>query len=158
MFVNTITRQTFHLSCYKLLSRTRSKYDVIPSTNLTLAEPLLTSVISIQIKVEKVKARLTGQVSTQPEDDRIRSVLMGKYANGNVDKAVDLLVLWDKTSIGIIEGVDHDVRLLGAENNGKVTCYLDSLLFALYARLDSFEAGPNIFASALLNMKELTSW
>lgn len=29
--------------------------------------------------------------------------------------------------------------MLGAENRGNVTCYLDSLLFAMFARLGSFE-------------------
>ncbi|PUU83352.1 hypothetical protein B9Z19DRAFT_1073134 [Tuber borchii] len=29
--------------------------------------------------------------------------------------------------------------MLGAENNGGVTCYLDTLLFAMFARLDAFE-------------------
>ena len=32
------------------------------------------------------------------------------------------------------------VKLLGAENRQNVTCYLDSLLFAMFARLDCFEA------------------
>ena len=51
-----------------------------------------------------------------------------------------LLVLHDEASCGIVKEINK-VRLLGAENNGKVTCYLDSLLFALFARLDSFEVG-----------------
>lgn len=29
--------------------------------------------------------------------------------------------------------------MLGAENRGAVTCYLDSLLFAMFAKLESFE-------------------
>lgn len=29
--------------------------------------------------------------------------------------------------------------MLGAENRGNVTCYLDSLLFAMFSRLDAFE-------------------
>lgn len=51
-----------------------------------------------------------------------------------------LLVLHDEASCGIVKEINK-VRLLGAENNGKVTCYLDSLLFALFARLDLFEVG-----------------
>lgn len=48
-------------------------------------------------------------------------------------------MLWEDANVGIIEEILPSTQLLGAENNGKVTCYLDSLLFALYARLDSFE-------------------
>ena len=52
-------------------------------------------------------------------------------------------MLWEDANVGIIEEISPSTPLLGAENNGKVTCYLDSLLFALYARLDSFEVGDN---------------
>jgi hypothetical protein len=30
-------------------------------------------------------------------------------------------------------------NMLGAENRGAVTCYLDSLLFAMFAKLEAFE-------------------
>jgi len=50
-----------------------------------------------------------------------------------------LLMLHDEATCGIVKDINRTTRLLGAENNGKVTCYLDSLLFALFARLDSFE-------------------
>lgn len=29
--------------------------------------------------------------------------------------------------------------MLGAENRGNVTCYLDALLFAMFAKLDAYE-------------------
>lgn len=48
-------------------------------------------------------------------------------------------MLHDESTCGIVKDINRTTRLLGAENNGKVTCYLDSLLFALFARLDSFE-------------------
>lgn len=35
---------------------------------------------------------------------------------------------------------DPSVKLLGAENRKGVTCFLDSILFAIFSRLDSFEA------------------
>ena len=35
---------------------------------------------------------------------------------------------------------DPQVKLLGAVNRHNVTCYLDATLFAIFARLDSFEA------------------
>lgn len=47
--------------------------------------------------------------------------------------------MWEDATAGIVNEWSADVSFRGAENNGKVTCYLDSLLFALYAHLDSFE-------------------
>ena len=34
---------------------------------------------------------------------------------------------------------DSTTKMLGAENREFVTCYIDSLLFAMFARMDSFE-------------------
>lgn len=41
---------------------------------------------------------------------------------------------------GILQDYDPDVKLVGAVNRQGVTCYLDALLFAMFARLDFFEA------------------
>lgn len=41
---------------------------------------------------------------------------------------------------GIIRPYTPKIKLLGAENRQGVTCFLDSLLFAMFARLDCFEA------------------
>ena len=41
---------------------------------------------------------------------------------------------------GIIKDYDPNIQMLGAVNRSGVTCYIDSLLFAMFARLDSFEA------------------
>ncbi|KAF8428623.1 ubiquitin carboxyl-terminal hydrolase-domain-containing protein [Tirmania nivea] len=92
-------------------------------------------------KIRKINAYLVSYAIDLPDaHDKIRDVLRAKYASGDVDKAVDLLILHDESTCGIVKNINRATRLLGAENNGKVTCYLDSLLFALFARLDSFEA------------------
>lgn len=62
------------------------------------------------------------------------------YANGDTEKAFDLLVLFEESEQGIIKEFDPNVKLLGAVNRDGVTCYLDALLFAMFARLGSFEA------------------
>jgi hypothetical protein len=56
----------------------------------------------------------------------------------DIDKAYDLLVLANES----LELKDYNpgVPMLGAINRNMVTCYLDALLFAMFARLDSFEA------------------
>ncbi|PSN71076.1 cysteine proteinase [Corynespora cassiicola Philippines] len=58
----------------------------------------------------------------------------------NLDKAYDVLVLASDSFDGILKDYDSSVAMLGAVNRNMVTCYLDALLFAMFARLDSFEA------------------
>lgn len=47
-------------------------------------------------------------------------------------------MLLEESEEGIIRNYDPQVKLLGAINREGVTCYLDALLFAMFARLDSF--------------------
>ena len=49
-------------------------------------------------------------------------------------------MLLQESEEGIIKSYDPNVKLLGAVNRDGVTCYLDALLFAMFARLGSFEA------------------
>ncbi|KAJ5689150.1 hypothetical protein N7462_003542 [Penicillium macrosclerotiorum] len=58
----------------------------------------------------------------------------------DVDKAISLLLLLEDSIEGIIRSYTPNTKLLGAENRQGVTCYLDALLFAMFARLDCFEA------------------
>lgn len=44
-----------------------------------------------------------------------------------------------KAMAGKITHYNPQVEMVGAENRGNVTCYLDSLLFAMFAKLDAFE-------------------
>jgi hypothetical protein len=54
--------------------------------------------------------------------------------------AFRLLMLLQETYEGIVKPYVPNTKLLGAVNREAVTCYLDALLFAMFARLDSFEA------------------
>jgi hypothetical protein len=49
------------------------------------------------------------------------------------------LVLFQESVEGIIKRYDASVPMLGAVNRSNVTCYLDALLFAMFARMDNFE-------------------
>ena len=49
-------------------------------------------------------------------------------------------MLLNDSEEGIIQSYDSNIKLLGAINREGVTCYLDALLFAMFARLGSFEA------------------
>ncbi|KAJ6264848.1 hypothetical protein Dda_1001 [Drechslerella dactyloides] len=90
-------------------------------------------------QVTHISHKLTA-LGIPPNEDRILRILRGGYASGSTTRALDLYRMWEDASAGIIKEWSADVSLKGAENNGKVTCYLDSLLFSLYAHLDSFEA------------------
>jgi hypothetical protein len=63
-----------------------------------------------------------------------------RMKNGDADEAFRLLLLLQETYEGIVKPYNPDMQLLGAQNREGVTCYLDALLFAMFARLDSFEA------------------
>ena len=91
------------------------------------------------LKIMLVSSKL-GDYEIKATDEKILSTLRGKYACGDPDKTLEFLKLWDDATIGLVKSIDHEVQLVGSENNCRVTCYLDSLLFALYARLESFEA------------------
>ena len=62
------------------------------------------------------------------------------YAKGDKDKAYELLSLVADSERGILHPYRSNVKLLGAINREAVSCYLDSLLFAMFARLGSFES------------------
>jgi hypothetical protein len=66
--------------------------------------------------------------------------LQATNSAGNGDEAMRLLLLFEDTYEGLVKAYDPSTKLLGAENRDGVTCYLDALLFAMFARLDSFEA------------------
>lgn len=75
----------------------------------------------------------------QITNDQVLQVLNSHFADGDIDKAVELLILYQQSSDGIVRPYDPNVIMLGAINRNGVTCYLDSLLFAMFARLGSFE-------------------
>ena len=59
---------------------------------------------------------------------------------GDVEAAYELITLLVDSEEGIIRPYDPHIKMLGAVNRQGVTCYLDALLFAMFARLGSFEA------------------
>lgn len=61
-------------------------------------------------------------------------------SEGDIDVAYNLLVAISNASEGILTPFDPARKLKGAVNRHAVTCFLDSTLFAMFSRLDSFEA------------------
>ena len=76
---------------------------------------------------------------TDLKEEHISYALQSAHAQGDVDKAFELLLLLEDSIEGAIRGYTPSTKLLGAENRQGVTCYLDALLFAMFARLDCFE-------------------
>ena len=88
---------------------------------------------SLRKRVSKAGAASVGEV------DIIKYALQSTYARGDVEKAFDMLLIANDSIEGTIRGYSPNIKLLGAENRQKTTCYLDALLFAMFARLDCFE-------------------
>lgn len=77
---------------------------------------------------------------TDISDEDLGYVLKTTFANDEVEKAFKLLDLFEKSDAGVIKDFDPHVKMKGAVNRKGVSCYLDSLLFAMFARMGSFEA------------------
>jgi Ubiquitin carboxyl-terminal hydrolase len=74
------------------------------------------------------------------KDAHIIWALRSYFARGNADNAYEFLLILSDSSEFIIRDYDAQTKLLGSENREGVTCYLDSVLFSIFAKLDSFEA------------------
>lgn len=72
--------------------------------------------------------------------EHIVYALQSTHTGGDVDKTFELLLLIQDSIEGVIRPFTTRTKLQGAVNRGGVTCYLDALLFAMFARLDCFEA------------------
>lgn len=86
-----------------------------------------------------LKQRLRDHKTQIYDDFQIEYSLKTKYADGDVDEAYELLTLFYEAEEGYVRPYNPSINMLGAENRGAVTCWLDSLLFAMFARLGSFE-------------------
>lgn len=62
-----------------------------------------------------------------------------RFVEGDVGRAVEFIDIEQKASEGTIVEYNPNVEMVGAENRNNVTCYLDALLFAMFAKMDAFE-------------------
>lgn len=83
-------------------------------------------------------SRLNGAGITKMSEEQAEHALA--WYPEDLDKAYDLLVLANESLEGELKDYNPNIPMLGAINRNMVTCYLDALLFAMFARLDSFEA------------------
>lgn len=66
--------------------------------------------------------------------------LNSSYAEGDPHKAFEIMMLLRESEEGIIKQYDPSIKMLGAVNRESTTCYLDSLLFAMFMESKCFEA------------------
>lgn len=92
-----------------------------------------------RVQVEELKKRLEDEDVQDISSEYLRFALRSKFAAGSTDKALEILLLHQRSESGAIEPYDPNVQMLGAENRGNVTCFLDALLFAMFAKLEAFE-------------------
>ncbi|KAL4883298.1 ubiquitin carboxyl-terminal hydrolase-domain-containing protein [Aspergillus karnatakaensis] len=124
-----------------------TKHSKDGSTEITGSHPHLRGIFSAnttngdssdqQKKIKTLERRVSQLGITGFSEEHLTYAL--QYAHGDVEKAFELLLLVEDSMEGIIKGYTPRTKLLGAENREGVTCYLDALLFAMFARLDCFE-------------------
>ncbi|TWU73771.1 hypothetical protein ED733_003421 [Metarhizium rileyi] len=90
-------------------------------------------------KVELVQRHLEDMHISNVTTDYIKDILSTNIALGDPEQTADFIKLEQKSASGIIVPYDPSVHMLGAENRANVTCYLDSLLFAMFAKLEAFQ-------------------
>ncbi|OQO04771.1 hypothetical protein B0A48_09695 [Cryoendolithus antarcticus] len=91
-------------------------------------------------KAKAILARVHGYGIDNISESNIEYALRAPSVDGDMEEAFRLLMLLEDTYEGIVRPYSPDAKLLGAVNREGVTCFLDALLFSMFARLDSFEA------------------
>ena len=92
----------------------------------------------LQVKI--LRRRMMEKKSLIMRDAQILYAIRSDFSRGDTDLAFDLLMAISNSSEGLISDYNPHMKLIGAVNRGSVTCFLDSVLFAMFSRLDGFEA------------------
>lgn len=104
----------------------------------------LTAVATVRRYFESLKLEI-------PSTNQIVALLKSPYTQGDAAKTFQLIRMFQLSSEGLFitnenrDKCGHPIRYVGAENWENVMCYLDALLFAMFANLESFE--PILFIS-----------
>jgi len=93
-----------------------------------------------QQKVQDIGLQLSRLGNNDIPESRIQNALRCKSANGDTKEALRLLLLYEDSVAGVLRSYDPTIKMLGAENWEKTTCWLDTVLFAMFAKTDVFEA------------------
>ena len=90
-------------------------------------------------KVDTLSKRLAEHGHHNLDHQILQTALKSVNTNGDVEKALDLCLICEDAMAGIIRPVNAAVKQLGAENWRNTTCWLDTLLFAMFAQVNSYE-------------------
>ncbi|KAJ3494625.1 hypothetical protein NLG97_g3960 [Lecanicillium saksenae] len=90
-------------------------------------------------KVEEILRRLDELNITNVSSEHVRSMLGTRFGDGDAKDTADFISIEQKSAAGTILPYNPAIHMLGAENRGGVTCYLDALLFSMFCKLDAFE-------------------
>jgi hypothetical protein len=110
----------------------------MPTSRCVDRQGLFTGLCIDCVQVKMLLLRLQGAGITSMQEEQAYHAL--SWYPDDLDRAYDLLVLANESLEGELKDYDPTLPMLGAINRNMVTCYLDALLFAMFARLDSFEA------------------
>ncbi|KAL9000006.1 MAG: hypothetical protein Q9169_001251 [Polycauliona sp. 2 TL-2023] len=91
-------------------------------------------------KIKLILQRLSNAGITRYKESDISQTLHESSIDGDPEKAFSLMEMYRDSEEGIVKAYDPNIKLLGAVNREGTTCYLDSLLFAMFARSGCFEA------------------
>lgn len=89
--------------------------------------------------------KLFGPELPQPSTFQAISALKSPFSGGDIIKAYHFIRFFQLSECGLFitnNGVERngaEIKLLGGENWENVLCYFDSLIFSMFANLDSFE-------------------
>lgn len=123
---------------------------------LTRRGPLHSDVLPVNSKKYSSTSSAVGHVRSlfspelpQPSVTQVIAMLKSPFSGGDVARAYFLIRVFQLSTQGLFitnDAVDlcgNEIRLMGAENWENVMCYMDALLFSMFAKLDSFE--PMLF-------------
>ena len=91
-------------------------------------------------KIQELSHRLSLLGIPDVPQERIEYALRSRTAQGDIQEALRLLLLYEDSVAGLLKPFDPTIKMLGAENREKTTCFLDSLLFGMFAVPSVFEA------------------
>ncbi|RMZ83814.1 hypothetical protein DV738_g1021, partial [Chaetothyriales sp. CBS 135597] len=95
---------------------------------------------SEEFKISSIRQQIINAKGVAIRDATILWVLRSSIANGDEHAACRFLIALSDASEGLIANYESSIGIRGAVNRHGVTCYLDATLFAMFCRLDSFEA------------------
>ncbi|KAF7944398.1 hypothetical protein EAE96_010795 [Botrytis aclada] len=98
-----------------------------------------------QEKISRVRSLLESDGHNDVKDDQILFCLNSIYANGNIEKAHQILLVFHNSLSGVIYPYDPKITMLGAQNSRGVTCWLDSFLASLFTVPTQFQELLNNF-------------